>query len=294
MRKAILVLIALSTINLYIKGADMLHSAKLDGLGRLYKVECRWGAFPHPSRSKGYIYRAVYYPLKGHYDDSSASIFIPANFDPGKEYRLLFYFHGWKTTVDRSLAEFRLPQQVAESGDNIILIHPEMAKNAADGFGGHFEESQHFKGYLEEILGFLLKEKIIGSRVPSSLVLAGHSGSYRVIAAILAGGGVAHLVKEVYIFDGLYGGNSHFLSWIRRYGGRLVNIVTERGGTQNNSHRLAKLLRESGLPLKIIKGNTLNAANLSSPDNLFMFTTLGHEEVIYPALSHLLRVNAVE
>lgn len=285
---------ALSILNLYLKGADMLHSRKLDGLGTIYKVECRRGAFPHPSRSRGYSYQGVNYPLKGHYDDSSASIFIPTGFNPKQEFRLIFYFHGWKTTVDRSLAEFRLPQQVAASGDNIILIHPEMAKNAADGFGGHFEESHYFKGYLEEIVDFLVKERVIKSREPSSIVLAGHSGAYRVIAAILAGGGVAELVKEVYIFDGLYGGNSHFLTWIRRYGGRLVNIITERGGTQNNSRRLANLLRESGLPLKIIKDNRLDAATLSSPDSLFMFTTLGHEDVIYPALSHLLKVNAVD
>lgn len=294
MRRVILALIALSTINLCMKGADMQQTRKLDGLGRLYKVECRRGAFPHPSRSRGFRYNGVNYPLKGHYDDSSAAIFIPDNFNPKKEFRLLFYFHGWKTTVERSLSDFNLPQQVVESGSNVILIHPEMAKNAADGFGGHFEESDYFKGFLEEIVNFLVEHKIIERVKPASILLAGHSGAYRVIASILAKGGVAHLVKEVYIFDGLYGGNSHFLNWLRRYEGRLVNIVTERGGTQSNSRQLTKLLRDSSLPLKIIKGNRLDAAILNNRENLFIFTTLGHEEVIYPALSHLLKASPVD
>lgn len=230
--------------------------------------------------------------MKGHYDDPSAAIFIPDNFRPELKTTLIFYFHGWHTSVDSSMVKFKLAEQVKQSGKNAILIHPELAKRAADGFGGYLEETNVFKALTEELLDFLSKKAVIKERAVDSIILAGHSGSYRVIAAILSRGGLSHKIGEVFIFDGLYGRNDDYIDWLRREKGRLVNIITEVGGTYRNSSRLAEEIRKSGMPLKTIKSEILIKSDLRQKGNLFIFTQLGHEEVIYPSLRYLLEAGS--
>ena len=68
-----------------------------------------------------------------------------------------------------------------------------------------------------------------------SIVLAGHSGAYRVMAFILNRGGLTANIREVYLFDALYGQTEKFAHWVDRFPGKLVDIYTAEGGTRDQS-----------------------------------------------------------
>ena len=81
---------------------------------------------------------------------------------------------------------------------------PEAAKNAADSYGGKMQQTGMFKALVEDVMNELKSEAIVPRNAgPGHIVLAGHSGGFRVIADILKNGQVP--VNEVFLFDALYG-----------------------------------------------------------------------------------------
>jgi len=52
---------------------------------------------------------------------------------------------------------------------------------------------------------FLVKESKIKTRKVGSIILSGNSGAYHAISFILMWGGMTASVREVYLFDALYG-----------------------------------------------------------------------------------------
>ena len=137
--------------------------------------------FPHPKRANGYVYEGTTYPAEPHYSDRTVVIFVPKGFRPGETTDLVFYFHGWKNDVDRTLATFRIAGQVAASGVNAVLVLAEGPKDAPDSFGGKLEEAGVFSGLVGDVLATLKERGVIEKPRPGAIVLAGHSGAFRVI-----------------------------------------------------------------------------------------------------------------
>ncbi len=66
------------------------------------------------------------------------------------------------------------------------------------------------------------------------MILAGHSGAYRVMANILQNGNVE--VKETILFDALYAETDKFIQWIKAdTAHRFINIYTMRTSKSSNS-----------------------------------------------------------
>lgn len=80
------------------------------------------------------------------------------------------------------------------------------------------------------------------------VILSGHSGGYHALAAMLDRGGLSDPVREVYLFDGLYGETDKYLAWLRGGRGKLINIYTDHGGTKAESERMVTALGQAGLP----------------------------------------------
>ena len=223
--------------------------------------------FPHPARADGHTYHDEFYSAKDHYSDSTVAMFIPKNFRATDKIDFVVHFHGWNHTVAGTLPEYKLIEQFSASGKNAILIVPQGPFNAPDSFGGKLEDTNGFKIFMDEAMEKLrasgaLAElerrsptrpgaglKRAGSetgapdaegRAPEigNIILSGHSGGYHVMAAIVDHGGLSGKIKEVWLFDALYGGTENFVEWQKSQNGRLLDIYTDHGGTKDETENL--------------------------------------------------------
>lgn len=85
------------------------------------------------------------------------------------------------------------------------------------------------------------------------IVLAGHSGAYRVIAYTLTNGDTP--VAEVYLFDALYSQVEKFLSWVQQdKNHRFTNWYTNHGGgTDEVSLGMMQQLNELHLAFNLVE-----------------------------------------
>ena len=169
--------------------------------------------FLHEKRAQAHV-RGKTYPADVHYADSTVAIFVPKGFRAGDATNLVFYFHGWRNNVDDTMKQFKVAEQLAASGVNAVLVLAEGPKNSPDSFGGRLEETGVFAGLVGDVLATLKARGVVAATKPGSIVLAGHSGAYRVMAFILTRGGLTANVREVYLFDALYGQTEKFAHWI--------------------------------------------------------------------------------
>lgn len=236
--------------------------------------------FPHPKRANGHMYEGKDYPADPHYSDRTVVIFVPKGFRPGKTTDLIFYFHGWRNSVDRTLATFRIAEQVAASGVNAVLVLAEGPKDAPDSFGGKLEEAGVFSSLVSDVLSTLKERGVIEKARPGSIVLAGHSGAYRVISFILLRGGLPENVREVYLFDALYGQVEKYAWWVGHSRGRLVVIHTPGGGTRPQTLDFLDDLRAWGVPFAEVPESAVTAELLRKDRLVFIESSLAHDDVV--------------
>ncbi|NQV29819.1 MAG: hypothetical protein HQ508_02930 [Candidatus Marinimicrobia bacterium] len=238
--------------------------------------------FPHPERAAGHAYGDTLFSFEASYNDSSIAVFVPDHFSKTEATDLVFYFHGWGNTIQKSNEMFDLFGQFSASHKNAVFVFPEGPKNASDSFGGKLEEKDDFKQLVADVLAFLQHEKKVNSIIPGNIILAGHSGAYRVIAYILNRGGLSQNIREVYLFDALYADEEKYAHWLDENNGRMVNIVTPNGGTTDNSLDFLENLEDWGIPFKKVTKNEVDLTELSEEQIVFVFTSLRHSEVINP------------
>jgi hypothetical protein len=249
--------------------------------GRLYRLELKNAPFPSPGRSNGYTYRGTHYPMETHYNDSTVLVFVPDTLKAKRKVDIVVYFHGWNNNVDTVLSKFKIIEQFHASGKQAILVMPEGPKNAPDSFGGKLEEKRRFRLFIDELLS---KLKTVSSGyidyIPGDIILAGHSGAYRVIAYILMRGGVTNKIKEVYLFDGLYADVEKYSYWLDHYNGRFIDIYTPDGGTKGESENLMECLTAWDIPYIFIDGDNFTNQQLMSGRIIFIRSSLEHNQVI--------------
>ena len=206
--------------------------------GKSYKITSKYNMFPDSVRNASpRIYDGKTYAAKEHYSDSSAYIFVPDYFDKTKAFQFVFWFHGWGNNIDTALAQYKLQQQFYDAHLNAIFVFPEGPKNAPDSYAGKFEKADSFNHFMNDVYGFLLKEKILRTHVPYELILAGHSGAYRAIAYLLLHASTA--CKGILLFDALYAEQEKFTMHLQQHPNtKLINIFTDEGGTYQNSKGL--------------------------------------------------------
>ncbi len=236
--------------------------------------------FPHEKRAQGHTYEGKTYPADVHYSDRTVAIFVPKGFRAGDETSLVFYFHGWRNNVDDTFQKFRVAEQLAASGVNAVLVLPEGPRNAPDSFGGKLEETGVFASLVSDVLSTLKARGVVTSTKPGSIVLAGHSGAYRVMAFILARGGLTANIREVYLFDALYGQTEKFAHWIDRFPGKLVDIYTPDGGTRDESLSLMDDLRAWDIPFAAVPESAVTQDLLRRNRLVFIDSALEHNDVV--------------
>lgn len=248
--------------------------------GRLILTPMLNAPFPHAARLNGHTYRGEFYPGTPHYCDSTVAVFIPQSFRAGEPADLVVYFHGWRNAVPGVLGQFRLIEQLTASGRNAILVVPQGPRFAPDSFGGKLEDTGGFKRFLAELQSVLRNAGAAIETGAGRVILAGHSGGYRTMAAILEQVDVSALVREVWVFDGWYGGTEKFLGWQQAQGGRLVNIYTDDGGTRAETERALGLLRQRNTPVFTAEHAALDPEALRTHRVIFVRSELGHSEVV--------------
>ena len=203
--------------------------------GTILRFSLKNAPFPHPKRAEGHTYQNQKFPAQQHYQDSSVLVFVPKNYHFTSKTDLVVHFHGWFNHIDSVLSTFKLIEQFSEAHPNALLVLPQGPKNAPDSFGGKLEEKEGFKNFITEVLDSVALVHKIKTLSPQHIILSGHSGAYRVISFILLHGGCSKNIKEVWLFDGLYGQLEKYGVWLQQKQVRFVNFYTKEGGTYASS-----------------------------------------------------------
>lgn len=158
------------------------------------------------------------------YSDRHVLLTIPPRFDPRKPAVLIVFFHGNNAILARDVvARQSVPQQLADSGLNAVLVAPQFAKNALDLSAGRFWQRQVFAQFLDEAaerLGALYGDPSARGRFHRMpVVLVAYSGGYMPASAAISVGGTNDRIAGVILLDALYGETDTFADWIaKRHG----------------------------------------------------------------------------
>ena len=248
---------------------------------RIFRITSSHTSFPDTGRAKGHRYDNVSYMAAEHYNDSTVLIVVPPQLKLEKHVDMIFWFHGWRNNIDSAAAYFELIKQFMAAKRNAILVLPETTKNAPDSYGGKLEQKNMFGQLLQDVLDELKKQKITGKRTEAgNIVLAGHSGAFRVMAYILQNGGVE--VKEIILFDGLYSQVDKFSKWIQaNRSHRFLNVYTNKGGgTDAVSVEMMQLLRDKNIHFINPEEKEVNATMLKQNNIVFIHSLKEHNDVI--------------
>jgi hypothetical protein len=278
----LLILVFLFSLPASAQETPLLYS----GCGELLFTQLPSAPFPHPKRAEGHTYSKQFFPADKHYNDSSVAIFIPKGYRKTGTVDLVVHLHGWWNNIDTTLKRYRLPQQVAESGKNVILVVPEGPRNAPDSFDGKFEDPGGFKRFIDDVVGFLFRESKINTHKLGKVILTGHSGGYHGISYALLRGGIPGKISEVYLFDALYGQTEKFSYWIDHYKGKLVAIYTDSGGTKEETESLMEDLDGWKLPYLSKEEASLTTSDLRRHRLIFVHTDLEHDMVVQARMEY--------
>jgi hypothetical protein len=254
---------------------------KHSNFGQLILTQFVTAPFPHVSRANGYQYKEEFFPAGKHYSDSTVALFVPKGFRSTKRVDFVIHFHGWHNNVAGTLQNYELSEQLNASGKNAILIVPEGPKNAPDSSGGKLEDEDGFKWFMVEAMGILKERNVVKKDSDlGGVVLSGHSGGYRVISAIIERGGLTLQIREVWLFDALYGQTEKFLTWSGKTGNRLLNIYTDNGGTKLRTEEMMAALEKQGTHFLRTTDQAVVIPELKTNAFIFLHTDLTHNDVV--------------
>jgi hypothetical protein len=257
-------------------------SERYAGYGELIVTPLASAPFPHPKRAEGHKYQNKLYPATEHYSDNTVAIFIPKGFRETGQLDFIVHFHGWKNDVEGVLGQYKLVEQLSESGRNAILVVPQGPRNAPDSFGGKLEDPDGFKRFMTDVADTLRQKSGLKKKdfALGQIALSGHSGGYQVISAIVDCGGLSDHVREVWLFDALYAQTDKFLAWIDRHQGRFIDLYTEHGGTKTETEQLMARLKQRGTAFFAGKEGEAKPADLQANKLVFLYTDLPHDDVV--------------
>jgi hypothetical protein len=193
---------------------------------------------------------------------------------------VLVYLHGWRNNVRKAIAEYKLREQIAASGQNIILIFPEGPRDATDSGCGKLEDKDGLKNLVEESLATLHADGKINSEKLGHVLIAGHSGAYRGLACCADHGGLDAELTGVCLLDSSYGNLDMFVNWVKKHpGGQFFSIFTDHLAAQN-VFLFTHMQKEGEHPLLEIDTDTTDDV-LEKSRALFLHTeTLKHDDTV--------------
>jgi len=156
------------------------------------------------------------------YSDKGVLLAIAPHFDPRRPAFLIVFLHGNKVLLSRDVAaRQRVPQQLAESRLNAVLVAPQFAVDALDSSAGRFWEPHVFARFLDEAAEHLAR--FYGERSSRAafrtmpVVIVAYSGGYMPASAALSIGGADQRIAGVILLDALYGEIDTFADWIAKH-----------------------------------------------------------------------------
>lgn len=187
------------------------------------------------------------------YSDRRSLIYLPPGFDAQRPALIVLYLHGQGATLERDvMGRQAVPRQIAESGQNIALVAPQLAVDAADSSAGNFWRPGHFAAYIDEAAERLMRlsgERAAGRTFNlAPVVVVAYSGGYLSAAYALERGGAAHRTKGLILMDALYGDEDKFAGWAaaRRRQAFLLSAHTD--STKDENATLQGLLDKKRIP----------------------------------------------
>jgi hypothetical protein len=231
------------------------------------------------------------------YRDDTVIVFVPAGYRYRAEEGVaaLVHFHGHSTNAERAMNAHELREQLADSKQNAILVVPQLAVFASDSACGKLESQGALARLLAEAVvtashegGSNLGESAFPADARLGTVcMSAHSGGYHAAACCLRGGGVD--VREVYLFDALYGEIDTFRDWVIARRGeslhdrhKIISYFTEGGTTQANNGALrAQLVHASVLCAHEQVEGQLSRHDLSRSEAVFVRSGEWHSNVTW-------------
>ena len=250
--------------------------------GKIFHFTSSYTCFPEAKRLNGYTYGGVLFDAATHYQDSSVLILVPDKLKlQNNSVDIVFWFHGWRNNIDTALNYFHLAQQFINSKKNAVLVLAEGPKNAADSYGGKLEQADIFKKLLQDVLKNLHQNKFTPKKCKAgNIMLAGHSGGYRVIAYMLQNGGVP--VKQVVLFDALYSETDKYMQWIKNDStDKFINIYTNKGGTAVESVKMMAELKTQNISYLFTEEKDMSPTLLNSGRIIFIHSEHEHNDIIF-------------
>jgi hypothetical protein len=158
------------------------------------------------------------------------AVYVPDRKKLTAPYNILWWFHGHKKHGGIDIQEylhdsdFTLREFIqASSKRNFLLVAPTLGDKSDFGL---LNDSASAANYLEEVLNGVHKQIGGTGARPNvgQIVLAGHSGAYRVMERILGIAALSKLIKEVWCFDCMYAGGDVMLNWATSAGHTLDRL----------------------------------------------------------------------
>jgi len=191
------------------------------------------------------------------YSDRRSLLYLPAGYDPQRPSLIVLFLHGQGATLERDVVNRQaVPRQLAESGQNVALVAPQLALDAGDSSAGNFWKPGHFADYIDEAAERLMRlygDRRAGANFNQApVVIVAYSGGYLSAAYALDRGGATHRIKGVILMDALYGDEGKFAAWAaaRRRQAFLLSVFTD--STKDENAALEGLLDKRRVPY--IKG----------------------------------------
>jgi hypothetical protein len=249
--------------------------------------------YPHKSRENGFKGSKTTYGPE-HYADSTVGIVIPAGYQPGDRVDYVVHFHGHMNHVSNVLTKYKLPEQLAAAKTNAILLVPQGPTDAADSGGGKLElDPGGFAKLIEEVTAYLKAEGKIKTSSVGKIVLAAHSGGYKVTAAILHHGGMSEHVTDVLLLDASYGSLEWFADWCKASPDhRLVSLFTDHLADENQA--LMKQLDQANVKYRQLDEQKLTDDQLIARGPVFMHAKGPHDQVPIDYFGRLVKTGAVK
>lgn len=246
----------------------------------IFRITSSHTSFPDTARANGHLYNKVLYEAATHYMDSSVMIVAPKKLNATQKVDLVFWFHGWGNNIDSAAIRYKLIKQFSDSRLNAVLVFAETTKNAPDSYGGKLENKNTFRSLVNDILQKLKAEKVISNKCEAgNIILAGHSGAYRVMAYILQNGNMP--VQETILFDALYSETDKYLNWIQADNNhRFIDIYTDSGGTDAESKEMVKQLAKLNISADTIEEEELTVQFIQAKKIFFIHSPHQHNDII--------------
>ncbi len=199
------------------------------------------------------------------YADAGVFMHVPAAFDPRRPARMVVFFHGHGSSIDRVASDMELTRQLAQADINAVLVAPQFAREAPDSSPGKFWRPGAFARFLEEAALRLTdaasvtraeRPVIAAALRRAPVILIAFSGGYKPAAFVLDRGGAAARIAGVILLDALYDEEERYARWFAATRARsfLISLYTESTATRQ------AILMDRLRQRRIAIGTTLPAA----------------------------------